>query len=31
MVNIVELGSSYPKTGGGGGNPNMNFIPESEF
>lgn len=29
MVNIVELGSSYPKTGGG--NPNMNFIPESEF
>ena len=28
MVNIAELGSSYPKTGG---NPNMNFIPESEF
>lgn len=25
MVNIAELGSSYPKTGG---NPNMNFIPE---
>lgn len=27
MVNIAELGSSYPKTGG---NPNMNFIPESD-